>query len=141
MASETSAHKQSLDQGNAEGLELLRKSLKTVQAETADTGDASHVFVVFGASGDLAKKKIYPTLWALFKDNLLPKESRIVGYARSKLTVDEIRKKCQPWLKVRVLFPVFFFYDFNVRMISCVKNVFHKFHFQYFSTQLKSPLE
>ena len=105
MASETSAHKQSLDQGNAEGLELLRKSLKTVQAETADTGDASHVFVVFGASGDLAKKKIYPTLWALFKDNLLPKESRIVGYARSKLTVDEIRKKCQPWLKVRIFLP------------------------------------
>ena len=108
MASETSARKQSLDQGNAEGLELLRKSLKTVRDETSETGDASHVFVVFGASGDLAKKKIYPTLWNLFKCNLLPKESRIVGYARSKINVEEIRKKCQPWLKVRV------FYDFNV---------------------------
>ena len=26
--------------------------------------DPSHVVVVFGASGDLASKKIYPTLWA-----------------------------------------------------------------------------
>ena len=104
MASEASAaRKQSLEQGNAEGLELLRRSLKTVRQDTNEaTDDASHVFVVFGASGDLAKKKIYPTLWNLFKDNLLPKESRIVGYARSKISVDDIRKKCQPWLKVRV---------------------------------------
>ena len=35
-------------------------------------GTASHVFVVFGASGDLAKKKIYPTLWALYRDSLMP---------------------------------------------------------------------
>ena len=111
MASEASAaRKQSLEQGNAEGLELLRRSLKTVRQDTDEASDdASHVFVVFGASGDLAKKKIYPTLWNLFKDHLLPKETRIVGYARSKISVDEIRKKCQPWLKVRV-----FFYDFNV---------------------------
>jgi len=26
-----------------------------------------HSFVVLGASGDLAKKKIYPTLWYLFR--------------------------------------------------------------------------
>ena len=33
---------------------------------------AGHTFVVMGASGDLARKKIYPTLWALFRDNLIP---------------------------------------------------------------------
>ena len=59
-----------------------------------------YFLVVFGASGDLAKKKIYPTLWALFKERLLPKQTRIVGYARSKLSVEEIRGKCKPWLKV-----------------------------------------
>jgi glucose-6-phosphate 1-dehydrogenase len=32
--------------------------------------------VVLGASGDLAKKKIYPVLWALFRDNLLPSNTR-----------------------------------------------------------------
>ena len=34
--------------------------------------EAGHTFVVMGASGDLARKKIYPTLWALFRDKLIP---------------------------------------------------------------------
>ena len=59
-------------EGNAEGLKLLRESLKKVQISSSTAKDASHVFVVFGASGDLAKKKIYPTLWALYRDSLMP---------------------------------------------------------------------
>lgn len=47
----------------------------------------------------MAKKKIYPTLWWLFRDNLLPKTTAFVGYARSKLQVDDIRKKCEPYMK------------------------------------------
>lgn len=49
--------------------------------------------------GDLAKKKIYPTLWWLFRDNLLPKRTRIVGYARTAHTVAELRAKCAPYMK------------------------------------------
>ena len=94
------ARKFSLQEGNPEGLELLRKSLKSVRDEKHEVGIASHIFVVFGASGDLAKKKIYPTLWALFKENLLPSGTQIVGYARSKISVDDIKQKCQPWFKV-----------------------------------------
>ena len=98
--------KVSLEDGNPEGLDLLRKSLKCVREENSscenDTESASHIFVVFGASGDLAKKKIYPTLWALFKERLMPKQTRIVGYARSKISVEGIREKCKPWLKVRI---------------------------------------
>lgn len=51
--------------------------------------------------GDLAKKKIYPTLWWLYRDNLLPKRTIFFGYARSTLTVREIREKCTPYMKVR----------------------------------------
>ena len=65
-----------------------------------DQGEPTNIFVVFGASGDLAKKKIYPTLWYLFRDKLLPPKTSIVGYARSKLSVPEIREKCKPWFKV-----------------------------------------
>jgi len=92
-----------LEEGNSEGLELLRQSLKHVDPELSSEthGKAAHIFVVFGASGDLAKKKIYPTLWALFKEKLLPTDTQIVGYARSKLKVDDIRQKCQPWFKVK----------------------------------------
>ena len=41
------------------------------------------VIVVLGASGDLAQKKTFPALFALFKQGLLPKDVHIVGYARS----------------------------------------------------------
>uniref|UniRef100_A0A8C4IPG8 glucose-6-phosphate dehydrogenase (NADP(+)) n=1 Tax=Dicentrarchus labrax TaxID=13489 RepID=A0A8C4IPG8_DICLA len=59
-----------------------------------------HVFIIMGASGDLAKKKIYPTLWWLFRDGLLPENTYFVGFARSDLTVDAIRASCMPYMKV-----------------------------------------
>ncbi|BHF73706.1 glucose-6-phosphate 1-dehydrogenase [Sparganum proliferum] len=61
----------------------------------------SHVFVVLGASGDLARKKIYPTLWWLFRDDLLPHKTFVIGYARSDITVESIRSKSEPYMKVR----------------------------------------
>eukprot|EP00731_Ephydatia_muelleri_P001953 Em0001g1953a len=51
-------------------------------------------FVVMGASGDLAKKKIYPTLWLLFRGKLLPVGTKIVGYARTHMAIAELREKC-----------------------------------------------
>lgn len=54
----------------------------------------------FRFQGDLAKKKIYPTLWWLFRDNLLPTGTIFYGYARSKLTVEELRAKCDPYMHV-----------------------------------------
>ncbi|KAI5451960.1 Glucose-6-phosphate 1-dehydrogenase [Naganishia albida] len=43
------------------------------------------LIVVFGASGDLAKKMTFPSLFGLFKDGFLPPKTHIVGYARSEL--------------------------------------------------------
>ncbi|XP_073228786.1 glucose-6-phosphate 1-dehydrogenase X-like [Porites lutea] len=60
-----------------------------------------NLLVVFGASGDLAKKKIYPTLWYLFKDDLIPKGTKIIGYARSDLTVEKLRAKTEPFMKLK----------------------------------------
>jgi len=97
-------HKNSLEQGNSEGLELLRKSLKTINPEhrvSNGEASASHIFVVFGASGDLAKKKIYPALWSLFKEKRMPNDTQIIGYARSKISVGDIRQRCQPFLEVK----------------------------------------
>ena len=88
-------------EGNPEGLKLLRDSLKKVQISSNNPADASHVFVVFGASGDLAKKKIYPTLWALYRDSLMPKGCQIFGYARSKMTVSQLREKCVGTVKAK----------------------------------------
>ncbi|XP_049874522.1 glucose-6-phosphate 1-dehydrogenase [Pectinophora gossypiella] len=60
-----------------------------------------HTFILLGASGDLAKKKIYPTIWYLYRDNLLPENTRFVGYARSKLTIEQIREQSKKYMKVR----------------------------------------
>ena len=57
--------------------------------------------IVFGASGDLAKKKIYPSLWELYKDKLLPDGTQFVGYARSELTVAALRARVEPYFKVK----------------------------------------
>ncbi|XP_036959415.1 glucose-6-phosphate 1-dehydrogenase isoform X2 [Acanthopagrus latus] len=75
----------------------LRKELH--EDEEFHQSDA-HIFIIMGASGDLAKKKIYPTLWWLFRDGLLPEQTYFVGFARSDLTVDAIRTASMPYLKV-----------------------------------------
>ncbi len=51
--------------------------------------------VVVGASGDLAKKKTYPSLFELYCQDYLPKQGSlsIVGYARSAYTDDTFREK------------------------------------------------
>lgn len=43
-------------------------------------------FLLFGASGNLAKLKIYPALYVLALKKRLPKDYAIVGYARSDMT-------------------------------------------------------
>eukprot|EP00180_Rhodochaete_pulchella_P000594 Plantae.Rhodophyta-Rhodochaete_pulchella.ctg14305.p1 GENE.Plantae.Rhodophyta-Rhodochaete_pulchella.ctg14305~~Plantae.Rhodophyta-Rhodochaete_pulchella.ctg14305.p1 ORF type:complete len:528 (+),score=122.94 Plantae.Rhodophyta-Rhodochaete_pulchella.ctg14305:142-1725(+) len=48
--------------------------------------------VVLGASGDLARKKTYPSLFELFKMHFIPQHATIVGYARSKKTDAEFRE-------------------------------------------------
>jgi len=54
--------------------------------------------IVIGASGDLAKKKTYPSLLSLFDSHLLPDNVKIYGYARSSITHDELREKLRPFL-------------------------------------------
>ena len=38
--------------------------------------------VIFGATGDLAKKKLFPALYQLMLLDLLPRHVNIVGYGR-----------------------------------------------------------
>ena len=54
--------------------------------------------VVIGASGDLAKKKTYPSLLHLFVNELLPSKAKIWGYARSQLSNEELRERLKPYL-------------------------------------------
>jgi len=49
------------------------------------------VMVIFGASGDLTKRKLIPALYNLAKDNLLSKEFALVGVARNEMSSEQFR--------------------------------------------------
>jgi glucose-6-phosphate 1-dehydrogenase len=48
--------------------------------------------VIFGATGDLTKRKLIPALCNLANDNLLSKQFAIIGFAGNDLTTDSFRK-------------------------------------------------
>jgi glucose-6-phosphate 1-dehydrogenase len=49
--------------------------------------------VIFGASGDLTKRKLIPALYRLTQERLLPAEFAILGFSRSPMSHDEFRDK------------------------------------------------
>jgi glucose-6-phosphate 1-dehydrogenase len=49
--------------------------------------------VIFGASGDLAKRKLIPALYRLVQERLLPAEFAIVGLGRTPMSDEEFRGK------------------------------------------------
>jgi glucose-6-phosphate 1-dehydrogenase len=53
---------------------------------------AECIMVVFGASGDLAARKIIPALYNLQREDLLPTHIRVVGFARSSFTTASFRE-------------------------------------------------
>ncbi|ODV90392.1 hypothetical protein CANCADRAFT_106049 [Tortispora caseinolytica NRRL Y-17796] len=64
------------------------------------TMNENTTIVVFGASGDLAKKKTYPALFGLYRNEFLPRNVHIVGYARTKMTLEEYRKRISSYIKI-----------------------------------------
>lgn len=56
--------------------------------------------VIFGASGDLTRRKLVPALHSLGCEGLLPAASRVVGVARSPMSDLDFRNQlyeaCRP---------------------------------------------
>ncbi len=50
------------------------------------------VMVIFGATGDLTKRKLLPAICNLAQDNLLPEQFAIVGFATNDYTTESFRK-------------------------------------------------
>ena len=51
------------------------------------------VLTIFGASGDLTKRKLIPALYNLALEKRLPESFAVVGYARSEMSHEEFRLK------------------------------------------------
>jgi len=56
------------------------------------------VIVIFGASGDLSSRKLFPSVARLFTSGDLPENFALVGAARTAMTTEEFREKIREWL-------------------------------------------
>jgi glucose-6-phosphate 1-dehydrogenase len=49
--------------------------------------------VIFGASGDLTRRKLMPALYTMFRQGLLPDAFRVIGFARREWTDESFRER------------------------------------------------
>ncbi len=56
---------------------------------TSNIKNQPTIFTIFGATGDLSRKKIFPSFFELFKNNLLPDKFKILTTARSPFTTEQ----------------------------------------------------
>lgn len=59
------------------------------------------IFVIFGATGNLAKQRIFPALFALKKQNLLPEKFKIIACARTQFTHTVFRSTVAQMIDVK----------------------------------------
>lgn len=53
----------------------------------------SPIIVIFGASGDLTRRKLVPALFSLYSKGRLPDGTRILGFAKDPLSPDQFRDR------------------------------------------------
>jgi glucose-6-phosphate 1-dehydrogenase len=51
------------------------------------------IIIIFGASGDLASRKLIPAIFSLKVQNLMPEKYTVLGVGRSNFSVDDFRNK------------------------------------------------
>ena len=56
-------------------------------------------YVIFGGTGDLAQRKIFPAFYHRELDGQLPVDARLIGVARSEMSVDAFRSRVDASLR------------------------------------------
>ncbi len=56
--------------------------MRNMAARVVDRPPSNRVLVVFGATGDLARRKLFPGFFHLFREGLMPQDFRIIGSGR-----------------------------------------------------------
>lgn len=57
------------------------------------------LMVIFGASGDLTRRKLIPAIYNLAIDNLLPSDFFLIGFGRKKLSHEDFQKQAKEALE------------------------------------------
>ncbi|KAH8388736.1 hypothetical protein KR200_006354, partial [Drosophila serrata] len=65
-----------------------------------EDANVAHSLVIFGASGNLAKRKVFPLLWSLYRDDQLPKRLRIFTYCRTPVRAKTYRRRVLPYVNL-----------------------------------------
>ncbi|XP_075094677.1 inactive glucose-6-phosphate 1-dehydrogenase 4, chloroplastic-like isoform X1 [Nicotiana tabacum] len=81
-------------------LPLFETQSSSTDAETYDSASLS--IAVIGATGLLARTKIFPALFALYYSGHLPEKFVIYGYSRKNLTEEDLRAIIAPTLSCRI---------------------------------------
>ena len=69
-------------------------NVSEVSGATTDSRQAPpHTFILFGATGDLAHRKLLPALYSLFVDKLLPDNFAVIGVARTEFDDNAFRQE------------------------------------------------
>ncbi|KAF8897550.1 glucose-6-P dehydrogenase [Infundibulicybe gibba] len=76
----------------------LSGTIPSMETSHEDLKDNT-IIIVLGASGDLAKKKTLPALFGLYRQKYLPRDVKIVGYARTKMDREEFHKRATSYIK------------------------------------------
>ena len=76
-----------------EGVRTMSQAATAVEGERVGRCGDPCAMVIFGAAGDLTRRKLIPSLYNLAKYNLLSREFAMIGVARNPMTTDEFRAK------------------------------------------------
>lgn len=57
------------------------------------------IFTILGVTGDLAVRKVLPSLWQLYRDNLLPEKCSVIGLAKTIFSQEEFKGYIKESLK------------------------------------------
>ena len=72
-------------------LERAKRNLQKVRKQEFYMRVQPCVLVIFGATGDLTQRKLYPALYNLWREELLPPHFAVVSIGRRDKTTDEVR--------------------------------------------------
>jgi len=66
-----------------------------------NVADKPTIFVIFGATGDLASKKIFPSFFNLYSQNLLPNKFKIIAVGRGESSSEEFTNNLKQLLDTK----------------------------------------
>ncbi|MGH9773614.1 MAG: glucose-6-phosphate dehydrogenase [Candidatus Acidiferrales bacterium] len=79
--------------------QVITEQLPHARAGYTDQPADPCIIVMFGASGDLVKRKLLPALYDLAAHGFLAAKFRLIGFARTAMSDDQFRKTCEEALR------------------------------------------